>query len=65
MDGGNTFETVMEDGFVPPANIGPRSIDSAIGLGMDYESIVDMAIGTASSGEKVYCGPADDPFFVD
>lgn len=23
------------------------------------------AIMTASTGEKVYCGPADDPFFVD
>ena len=65
IDGGSTFQTVMTDGFVPPANIGPRSINSAIGLGMDYESIVDMAVGMASSGEKVYCGPADDPFFVD
>jgi len=64
-DGGSTFQTVMEDGFVPPCNIGPRSINSAVGLGMDYASLVDMAINTSSTGERVYCGPADDPFYVD
>ena len=26
---------------------------------------MNNAITTASSGETIYCGPADDPFFVD
>ena len=31
----------------------------------DYNTIIDAAIKTASTGEKVFCGPADDPFYVD
>jgi hypothetical protein len=31
----------------------------------DYNSLINSAITTASSGEKVFCGTADDPFFVD
>ena len=27
--------------------------------------MIQNAIGTASTGETVFCGPADDPFFVD
>jgi hypothetical protein len=52
---------------VPPNNIGPRSIEGkTVGLeAPDYNSLVDKAIATASSGEKVFCGPVDDPFFVD
>jgi len=65
MDGGNNFETLVTDGFVPPANIGKRSIESAVGLNTTYEALVQKAIKTLSSGEKIYCGPADDPFFVD
>ncbi|MEL6846977.1 MAG: DUF4331 domain-containing protein [Bacteroidota bacterium] len=66
MDGGNTWTTVLSNGVVPPPNIGPRSIESTVGLGAsDYESLMLAAIGTANTGEKVYCGPADDPFFVD
>jgi hypothetical protein len=30
-----------------------------------YESLIESAITTASSGEKVFCGTADDPFFAD
>src|SRR5207237_1279275 len=53
-------------GMVPPPNIGPRSIDaSGIGLGMTYKSIMKAAQKTISSGETVFCGPVDDPFFVD
>jgi hypothetical protein len=65
INGGNTFTTIVTNGIVPPPNIGPRSIESAVGLGSDYESLITGAIKLASTGEKVYCGPADDPFFVD
>ncbi len=64
-DGGQSFEVMVSGGTVPPANIGPRSIESAVGLNSNYESLINQAIATAVSGEKVYCGPADDPFFVD
>ncbi|MEL6653816.1 MAG: DUF4331 domain-containing protein [Bacteroidota bacterium] len=65
-DGGSSFTTVLMNGIVPPNNIGARSITGAAGLGAtDYESLMMAAIDTASSGEKVFCGPSDDPFFVD
>ncbi len=65
-DGGQNWQTIVENGIVPPPNIGPRSIQSGVGLGAaDYESLITGAITTASTGEKVFCGPADDPFFVD
>ena len=66
-NGGMSFTTVITNGIVPPPNIGPRSINNAtVGLGAgSYESLMTAAIGTASSGEKVFCGPVDDPFFVD
>lgn len=66
VDGGATFMPIVTNGIVPPPNIGPRSIESGVGLGAaDYESLIQQAVTTASTGEKVYCGPADDPFFVD
>ena len=64
-DGGLTFTTVVAAGIVPPNNIGPRSIGSSAGLNTTYNSLFTNAITTASSGEKVFCGPSDDPFFVD
>ncbi|AQG80199.1 DUF4331 domain-containing protein [Spirosoma montaniterrae] len=65
-DGGRTFTVIVRNGIVPPANIGPRSIDNTVvGLGTDYNSLIQRAIATASTGEQVFCGPADDPFFVD
>ncbi|MBL4668488.1 MAG: DUF4331 family protein [Flavobacteriales bacterium] len=65
-DGGVTFTTIIAAGTVPPPNIGDRSIQNAtVGLNSTYETIFTNAITTASSGEIVYCGPADDPFFVD
>src|SRR6202040_3932200 len=46
--------------------IGPRSITSGVGLGAaDYNSLINSAIATSTTGEKVFCGTADDPFFVD
>lgn len=66
VDGGVTWATVLTNGVVPPPNIGPRSIEGAAGLGASsYDALITAAIMTASSGETVYCGPADDPFFVD
>lgn len=66
VNGGATWTTVITDGVVPPTNIGPRSIDApGVGLGMSYETISNAAIKTASTGSKVFCGPVDDPFFVD
>ncbi len=66
IDGGVSFQTIVSNGVVPPPNIGPRSIESGAGLGApDYASLMTAAITTASSGEKVFCGTSDDPFFVD
>ena len=65
MDGGNTFETIIENGVVPPNNIGDRSIGGMAGLGTTYESLWSSSIATATTGELVFAGPTDDPFFVD
>lgn len=66
MDGGMTWTTIVTGGIVPPPNIGARSIDDAtVGLGTSYASLMSAAIQTATSGEKIFCGPVDDPFFVD
>ena len=67
LDGGKTFATIVSSGTVPPPNIGPRSIEnSTVGLGAaSYEELVQKSIMTASTGEKIFCGPVDDPFFVD
>jgi len=66
-DGGTTWTSILINGIVPPPNIGPRSIQSAVGLGESagYDALVNAAIATASTGEKLFCGPIDDPFFVD
>ncbi len=64
-DGGATFVTVVTGGKVPPPYIGPRSIESGVGLNTTYEQLITGAITTSATGEMVYCGPADDPFFVD
>ncbi len=65
-NGGQSWQTIVMNGIVPPPNVGPRSIQSGVGLGAsDYESLITQAITTASTGEQVFCGPADDPFFVD
>jgi hypothetical protein len=65
-NGGTSFTTVVSNGIVPPPNIGARSISSGVGLNVaDYNTLITNAIATASTGEKVFCGPSDDPFFVD
>jgi hypothetical protein len=66
MDGGKRFATILNNGIVPPPNIGPRSISSPVGLNApSYESLIQNSIKNASTGEKVFCGTSDDPFFVD
>jgi hypothetical protein len=62
---GTNFTPIVMNGIVPPNNIGPRSITFAGGAGGNYDALVAPAIVTASSGEKIFCGPRDDPFFVD
>ena len=64
-NGGESFMTILEDGIVPPNNIGPRSIEGGAGLGSDYATLVQDAIETADTGEIVFAGPRDDAFFVD
>jgi Domain of unknown function (DUF4331) len=65
-DGGNSWLTLVENGKVPPPNIGPRSIeDATVGLGKSYQELVNQSIATTPYGEKIFCGPVDDPFFVD
>ena len=66
INGGTSFQTIVNNGIVPPPNIGPRSISSPVGLNTpDYNTLINNSIATASSGERVFCGTADDPFFVD
>jgi len=53
-------------GIVPPPNIGPRSIQGAAGLNApNYNALMAAAVQTLGNGMKVFCGPVDDPFFVD
>ncbi len=64
-DGGQTFVTVVSGGIVPPYNVGDRSISGAAGLNTTYATLFNGAITTAQSGESVFCGHIEDPFFVD
>jgi hypothetical protein len=67
-DGGVTFTTIVSNGVVPPPNIGPRSISSPVGLNAaNYDALMTSAVANATGGggETIYCGPSDDPFFVD
>ena len=65
-NGGASFTTIVNNGVVPPNNIGPRSIEGPAGLGAaNYNALISASIATASTGEKIFCGPADDPFYVD
>lgn len=67
IDGGATFTNIITNGVVPPNNIGPRSITNVtVGLGaQNYTALATAAVKTATTGETVFCGPRDDPFFVD
>ncbi len=64
-----TATTIVANGKVPANNIGPRSIESGVGLGATagYDSVrmSTFANATGGGGERVFAGPSDDPFFVD
>ena len=68
---GGAFQTIVASGQVAPYNIGPRSINGGAGLNQPQpytnirQATVANASGGNSAGEQVFCGPADDPFFVD
>ena len=63
---GEGWKTIIHKGIVPPPNIGPRSISSPVGLNSpDYNTLITNSIKSASTGERVFCGTADDPFYVD
>ncbi|WP_430406547.1 DUF4331 domain-containing protein [Fluviicola sp.] len=66
-DGGATFTTFMTGLAVPPPNIGDRSIsDPTVGLGAaNYDALIASSIYNTPEGGQVFCGPSDDPFFVD
>lgn len=66
IDGGQSWLTIMEDGPVPPNNIGSRSFTTPAGLGRgSYASVYRRSFRNAFTGERVFAGPVDDPFFVD
>ncbi len=65
IDRGVSYQTIIQNGIVPPNNIGDRSIKGGAGLNTTYDALFQGAITTASTGEKVFAGPTDDPFFVD
>lgn len=62
---GGAFTTIIANGIVPPPNIGARSIEGGAGLNTSYSSLFNSAVMTSATGEQVFCGSADDPFFVD
>ncbi len=64
-NGGKSFVTIVYNGKVPPPNIGARSISGGAGLNTTYDALIKKSIITAATGENVYVGPCDDPFFVD
>lgn len=65
INGGQTFLPIMVNGNVPPPRIGDRSINSPVGLNSGYGDEFRAAIRTTQTGENVFCGTVDDPFFVD
>ena len=67
IDGGASFQRICPWSTVPAYNVGPRSIqDPVVGLGAtDYEELFMDGIVNSFQGEKIFCGPVDDPFYVD
>ena len=65
---GGAFTPIVTNGEVPAYNIGPRSINTPVGINqMDYTAYRQSKIANASGagGEQIFCGSSDDPFFVD
>ena len=51
-------QEVVEDAFVAPNNVGPKTIPQ-------YDKVANEAITDVQGGGRVFAGPRDDPFFVD
>lgn len=64
-NGGETWIPLIINGVAAPYNIGERSIESAVGLNTTYDELRKRASYNTVLGETVFCGPVDDPFFVD
>lgn len=64
-NGGLTFVPILVNWPVPPNNIGERSIGGPVGLNTTYDALMKRSVANAATGELVYAGPSDDPFFVD
>ena len=64
-NGGNSWVHILDNVPVPPTNIGARSISSPVGLNTTYETLMNNSIRYAYTGERLFAGPVDDPFFVD
>ncbi len=62
---GGGFIPILVNGKVPPNNVGERSISSPVGLNANYAELFEDAVRSAHTGEKIFAGPVDDPFFVD
>ncbi len=61
-----TTDVIVENGDVPAPNIGPRSIQSEVGLNQEsYEAYSNSTVETTAELITVFAGPVDDPFFVD
>jgi len=65
INGGKSFLKILVNAPVPPNNIGKRSIESPVGLNTTYDALAQQSVRYAHTGERVFCGPVDDPFFVD
>ncbi len=65
INGGKSFVKIMVRGPVAPNNIGARSISSPVGLNTNYKALFTNSIRYTYTGERVFAGPVDDPFFVD
>ncbi len=65
INGGKDWIKIMDNGPVPPYYIGARSIESPVGLNSTYKKLMRNAIRYTYTGERVFAGPVDDPFFVD
>jgi Domain of unknown function (DUF4331) len=48
---------LASDLLVAPNNVGPKSI-------ADYASLAQVATYDLNDGSRVFCGPRDDPFFI-
>ncbi|MBH0619202.1 DUF4331 family protein, partial [Salmonella enterica] len=62
---GGAFITLVDRGVVPAYNVGPRAISSPVGLNAPSYDALMAGAQLPAGGGKVFCGPVDDPFFVD